>query len=67
MDKKQLINNLLLDLAQDASMNKVMSMAQAISFELYNDLFSDWLERNKEDIIIVNKKRFLCIENFLAA
>lgn len=47
MDKKQLINNLLLDLAQDASMNKVMLMAQAISFELYNDLFSDWVKKEQ--------------------
>lgn len=47
MDKKQLINNLLLDLAQDASMNKVMLMAQAISFELYNDLFSDWVRKEQ--------------------
>lgn len=47
MDKKELINKLILDLAQDAPMSKVMLMAQAVSFELQNNLFSDWVRKEQ--------------------
>lgn len=47
MDKKELINKLMLDLAQDAPMAKVMLMAQAVSFELQNNLFSDWVRKEQ--------------------
>lgn len=47
MDKKELINKLILDLAQDAPMSKVMLMAQAVSFELQNNLFSDWVRKER--------------------
>ena len=47
MDKKELINKLILDLAQDAPMSKVMLMAQAVSFELQNSLFSDWVRKEQ--------------------
>lgn len=47
MDKKELINKLILDLAQDAPMSQVMLMAQAVSFELQNKLFSDWVRKEQ--------------------
>lgn len=47
MDKKELINMLILDLAQDAPMSHVMLMAQAVSFELQNKLFSDWIRKEQ--------------------
>lgn len=47
MDKKELINKLILDLAQDAPMSQVMLMAQAVSFELQNKLFSDWIRKEQ--------------------
>ena len=49
MDKKELINKLILDLAQDAPMSQVMLMAQAVSFELQNKLFSDWVRKEQRD------------------
>lgn len=47
MDKKELINKLILDLAQDAPMSQVMLMAQAVSFELQNKLFADWVRKEQ--------------------
>lgn len=36
MNKRDLIRDLINSLAHDESMSKVMMMAQAVSFELYN-------------------------------
>lgn len=47
MDKKVLIDKLLLDLADDAPMSKLMLKAQAVSFELKNQKFSIWV-RNEQ-------------------
>lgn len=47
MNKRELINKLIMDLAQDAPMAKVMLMAQAVSFELYNEAFTDWVRKEQ--------------------
>ena len=47
MDKCELINKLLMELAEDAPMAKVMLMAQAVSFELRNKRFSNWVRQEQ--------------------
>lgn len=47
MNKKELINSLLLDIAHDEPISKVMLLAQAISLELKNKRFADWV-RNEQ-------------------
>lgn len=47
MNKKDLIRDLVMLLAHDEPMNKVMMMAQAVSFELYNNSFSDWVRKEQ--------------------
>lgn len=47
MNKRELIRDLINSLAHDESMNKVMMMAQAVSFELYNDAFSNWVRKEQ--------------------
>lgn len=47
MDKCELINKLLMELADDAPMSKVMLMAQAVSFELHNKKFSNWVRQEQ--------------------
>ena len=47
MNKRDLIRDLINSLAHDEPMSKVMIMAQAVSFELYNNLFSDWVRKEQ--------------------
>lgn len=47
MNKKELIRDLLGLLAHDEPMSKVMMMAQAVSFELYCDSFSNWVRKEQ--------------------
>lgn len=47
MDKRGLIRELINSLAHDEPMSKVMMMSQAVSFELYNDAFSDWVRKEQ--------------------
>lgn len=65
MNKRDLIRDLINSLAHDEPMSKVMMMAQAVSFELYNNLFRIGSARNKEDTIIARIKTFHNIVTFL--
>lgn len=47
MKKRLLINNLINDIAEDSSISKIMLKAQALSFELYCEDFSNWV-RNEQ-------------------
>ena len=47
MNKRDLIRDLLQSLAHDEPMHKVMMLAQAVSFELYNKSFSDWVRKEQ--------------------
>ncbi len=47
MNKRDLIRDLINSLAHDEPMSKVMMMTQAVSFELYNNLFSDWVRKEQ--------------------
>lgn len=66
MDKKELINKLILDLAQDAPMSQVMLMAQAVSFELQINCSLIGFAKNREVMINVRTTKFHPIEKFLA-
>lgn len=67
MNKRELIRDLMKSLAHDEPMSKVMMMAQAVSFELYNDAFSNWVRKeqrgyhNYKDKEIPQYRDFPCI------
>lgn len=51
MNKRDLIRELINSLAHNEPMDKVMMMAQAVSFELYNDMFSDWVRKEQRSYL----------------
>ena len=56
MNKKDLIRDLINSLAHNEPMDKVMMMAQAVSFELYNQKFSDWVRKEQRGYYNSNDK-----------
>ena len=55
MNKRDLIRELLQSLAHDEPMHKVMMLAQAVSFELYNKSFSEWVRKEQRGYLNDNE------------
>lgn len=47
MNKRELIRDLINSLAHNEPMNKVMMMAQALSFEFHNGVYSNWVRKEQ--------------------